>query len=226
MIVYFLLGSTVACLLVIAIYRLHVHPLSNVPGPRLAALTGLYEVFCVAWCSESYDEEIDRMHRAYGPIIRIAPDEIHIQDHFYGSRSPDLWVKSPQHHESNGSSSRWHSRARGQSYEKRFFGNVQYSLHAKILGIIQQRIGKHQRDHFLSRKASSGPSTVSKILGMQSLFQFMQPKSSDLEGGAAAAAVTPTTPTTTTADMALPVVRGRSLSVTPRNLMNQSPAPE
>lgn len=66
MIVYFLLGSTVACLLVIAIYRLHVHPLSNVPGPRLAALTGLYEVFCVAWCSESYDEEIDRMHRAYG----------------------------------------------------------------------------------------------------------------------------------------------------------------
>lgn len=69
MIAWFLLGSAIAYGLVITIYRLYIHPLSKFPGHRLAALTGLYEVFCTAWGADSFDDEIDRMHQIYGDIL-------------------------------------------------------------------------------------------------------------------------------------------------------------
>lgn len=62
----FLLGSAVAYTLLTILYRLHIHPLSRFPGPRLAAITGLYEVYYAAWGAGSFDDEIDRMHRLYG----------------------------------------------------------------------------------------------------------------------------------------------------------------
>jgi len=66
MIAFFLLGSLVAYILVTIIYRVHIHPLSKFPGPRLAALTGLYEVFLTTWGTGSFEEEINRMHEEYG----------------------------------------------------------------------------------------------------------------------------------------------------------------
>lgn len=69
MIAWFLLGSAIAYGVVITVYRLHIHPLSRFPGPRLAALTGLYEVVCTVRGSGSFDDEIDRLHRIYGDIV-------------------------------------------------------------------------------------------------------------------------------------------------------------
>lgn len=66
MIAFFLLGSLMAYILVTIIYRLHIHPLSKFPGPRLAALTGLYEVYLTTWGTGSFEEEINRMHQEYG----------------------------------------------------------------------------------------------------------------------------------------------------------------
>lgn len=68
MLACFLLGSAFACTLVIVIYRLHLHPLSKFPGPRLAAVTGLYEIYFMAW-EHGFDKEILRMHRRYGNIL-------------------------------------------------------------------------------------------------------------------------------------------------------------
>lgn len=62
----FLLGSVLAYGLVMVVYRLRIHPLSKFPGPRLAALTGLYEIYFAAWGSSSFEDEIERMHREYG----------------------------------------------------------------------------------------------------------------------------------------------------------------
>jgi hypothetical protein len=62
----FLLGSALAYNVVMVIYRLYFHPLNKFPGPRLAAATGLYEIYFSAWGPGSFEHEIDLMHRQYG----------------------------------------------------------------------------------------------------------------------------------------------------------------
>ncbi|KAJ5624440.1 hypothetical protein N7510_000749, partial [Penicillium lagena] len=87
----FLLGSAFAYNLLMSVYRLHIHPLSRFPGPRLAAMTGLYEIYFAAWGDGSFDHEIRRLHQEYGPVVRITPDEVHVQE---PPRSlTDGWVK-------------------------------------------------------------------------------------------------------------------------------------
>jgi hypothetical protein len=66
MMTFFLLGSAFAYTLLISIYRLHIHPLSRFPGPRLAAMTRLYEIYFAVWGDGSFDREIRRLHREYG----------------------------------------------------------------------------------------------------------------------------------------------------------------
>nr|UWK20062.1 cytochrome P450 [Trichoderma albolutescens] len=61
-------------------YNLHLHPQSKVPGPRLAAMTGLYEFWFDVVLGGQYSAEIQRMHEAYGPVVRISPCEIHVQE--------------------------------------------------------------------------------------------------------------------------------------------------
>ncbi|KAJ0412970.1 cytochrome P450 [Aspergillus carlsbadensis] len=70
----------VTFLLARTIYRLYFHPLSHIPGPKLAAATHLYEFYYDVWRSGRYLFEIEKMHRVYGPIVRITPREIHIID--------------------------------------------------------------------------------------------------------------------------------------------------
>lgn len=77
---FYLLLLPILYYVVVVIYRLYFHPLSAIPGPRLAAATGWYE-FC-------YDViqggvlvfELKRLHEKYGPVIRISPREVHVAD--------------------------------------------------------------------------------------------------------------------------------------------------
>ncbi|KAL4922507.1 cytochrome P450 [Aspergillus aurantiobrunneus] len=67
-----LLGALIArCL-----YRLYYHPLSRVPGPRLAACTSLW----LAWHTFCGDEctVVFRLHKKYGPVLRVAPNDVDI----------------------------------------------------------------------------------------------------------------------------------------------------
>ena len=51
---------------VAVIYRLYLHPLSHVPGPKLAAITPLYEFYHDACRGGKYYWRIQEMHQEHG----------------------------------------------------------------------------------------------------------------------------------------------------------------
>ncbi|OQE22869.1 hypothetical protein PENFLA_c012G09220 [Penicillium flavigenum] len=66
-----------------SIYRLYFHPLSKIPGPKLAAITSGYEFYFNVVKGGMFIWEMERLHEIYGPIIRITPLEVHIKDSSY-----------------------------------------------------------------------------------------------------------------------------------------------
>ncbi|KAI0548664.1 cytochrome P450 [Xylaria curta] len=73
------LAWLIKCVLLV-FYRLYLSPLARFPGSKLAAATGWYEFYYDYWLNGKYIFEIERMHKKYGPIIRVTPDELSIND--------------------------------------------------------------------------------------------------------------------------------------------------
>lgn len=61
-------------------WRLYLCPIAHIPGPRLAAVTRLYEVYYDLVLVGQFTFKIGELHKQYGPIIRISPWEVHIHD--------------------------------------------------------------------------------------------------------------------------------------------------
>ncbi|PQE04573.1 cytochrome p450 protein [Rutstroemia sp. NJR-2017a BVV2] len=66
-----------------AIWRLYFSPLAKFPGPKVAALTMLYEIYYEIVKGGQYTFKIGELHKKYGPIVRINPYELHINDPDY-----------------------------------------------------------------------------------------------------------------------------------------------
>ncbi|KAI0538368.1 trichodiene oxygenase [Xylaria digitata] len=64
----------------IAFYRLTLHPLAGFPGPKLAAITRWYEGYYDIILNGQYTFKIKELHDKYGPVIRISPYELHVND--------------------------------------------------------------------------------------------------------------------------------------------------
>ncbi|KAE9974721.1 hypothetical protein EG328_003678 [Venturia inaequalis] len=79
--------AIVFCLYVICLYsyRLLLHPLAKFPGPKLAAATNWYEFYYDVIQQGAFTSHIKELHDRYGPIIRITPTEIHVDDPDYYS---------------------------------------------------------------------------------------------------------------------------------------------
>ncbi|KAF2004225.1 putative cytochrome P450 [Amniculicola lignicola CBS 123094] len=73
------------------IQRLYFHPLSDVPGPWYAAISTVNEFWWNCIQSGQYMFKIEEMHKEYGPVIRINPWEVHINDPAF---MDTLWANS------------------------------------------------------------------------------------------------------------------------------------
>lgn len=75
-----LVVAFVVYVLLLYTYRLTLHPLASFPGPRLAAMSLWYEFFYDFFHNGQYIFVIRDMHLKYGPIVRVTPDELHVND--------------------------------------------------------------------------------------------------------------------------------------------------
>lgn len=67
-------------LLLRALYRVTLHPLAKLPGPKLAAVTSLWAASYDLSGKDSLVKHLKRLHDEYGPVVRIRPNEVHIFD--------------------------------------------------------------------------------------------------------------------------------------------------
>ena len=73
-------ASFVLYVLLLYTYRLTLHPLAKYPGPRVAAVTLWYEFYYDFFHRGNYIFRIRDMHAKYGHIVRVGPDELHVND--------------------------------------------------------------------------------------------------------------------------------------------------
>ncbi|KAJ5753978.1 uncharacterized protein N7511_008131 [Penicillium nucicola] len=139
MLAWFLFGSAVAYNLVMIIYRLQFHSLRRFPGPRLAAATGLYEIYFSAWGPGFFENEIHQMHQKYGPVVRITPDEVHVQEPSGSVNYADCWIKGTRALEAGRPLRHTHFQIRKRSMS-RVRSLIRVEVHQIICGLIE----KHQ----------------------------------------------------------------------------------
>ena len=73
-------ASFILYVILLYTYRLTLHPLAKYPGPRLAAVSFWYEFYYDFFHRGNYIFRIRDMHARYGHIVRIGPDELHVND--------------------------------------------------------------------------------------------------------------------------------------------------
>ena len=73
--------SALVYLAALACYRIYFHPISHIPGPKLAAFTYWYQSYYDMWpYSGRFLWKIKELHEQYGPIVRIGPNEVQVND--------------------------------------------------------------------------------------------------------------------------------------------------
>ncbi|KAJ5986495.1 cytochrome monooxygenase aflU [Penicillium sp. IBT 35674x] len=76
-------GGILISLVTRLIYRVYFHPLSKIPGPKLAAATSAYIFYFNVIKQGTFIWQLERLHEVYGPIVRVSPREVHIKDSNY-----------------------------------------------------------------------------------------------------------------------------------------------
>ncbi|TKW49287.1 Pisatin demethylase [Colletotrichum tanaceti] len=67
-------SSVLLALIVVAGYRLLLHPLARVPGPRLAAISNVWHARQA--CDGRMLQLGKTLHKRYGPVVRVGPNEV------------------------------------------------------------------------------------------------------------------------------------------------------
>ncbi|KAI1328428.1 putative cytochrome P450 [Xylariaceae sp. FL0255] len=126
--------------LLLGLYRIYLHPLAGFPGPKLAAATAWYETYIDIFQRprSTFMDEIARMHRVYGPIVRINPHELHVADSAWLDR---LYVGPV-----NGKRDKYPPAASMTGTPRGIFGTVQHDLHRLRRGAVNPLFSKSNID--------------------------------------------------------------------------------
>lgn len=57
-------------ILAIIVYKISFHPLSQYPGPKLAAATGGYRIYYEIWKSGRMIQQLEALHKQYGKFLQ------------------------------------------------------------------------------------------------------------------------------------------------------------
>ncbi|KAJ8059496.1 hypothetical protein OCU04_011157 [Sclerotinia nivalis] len=143
-----------------AIYNLYLHPLSHFPGP--AAWSASRLPFAKALIAGTIVHDVENTHRKYGPVVRIAPNEIsfaHNQawtdiftvrpGHLPFPKDPIWWARQPGHPESLISAGpEDHARMRKllhHGFTPRALKMQEPILH-KYVGLLVERMSKRSKE--------------------------------------------------------------------------------
>ncbi|KAK5994291.1 Cytochrome P450 monooxygenase [Cladobotryum mycophilum] len=66
--------------IITGIFNVFYHPLAAFPGPRGAALTAWYKTYQEVWLGRSWIDVLGELHKKYGNVIRVGPNELHFSD--------------------------------------------------------------------------------------------------------------------------------------------------
>ncbi|KAI0538389.1 cytochrome P450 [Xylaria digitata] len=99
-------GLFILYLSALAIHRTYFHPLSHIPGPWLAKVSYWAEFYhdCLA---EGYVKVYPELHAKYGPIVRVTPTRVHINDpeyfhEIYSISGAAKYLKDPEFFSTSG----------------------------------------------------------------------------------------------------------------------------
>lgn len=59
------------------IYNIYLHPLAKFPGPPLARVSIYWKAYIECITSQSFCHYLVELHRHYGDVVRVAPNELH-----------------------------------------------------------------------------------------------------------------------------------------------------
>ena len=125
------------------VYRLYL-------SPKLAAVTWWYEIYYDVVLSGKYIWKIQELHKEYGPIIRINPYQLHVND-------PEFW-DTLFTASNNNRRDRWSWWTRGAVIPKSLLGTVEQGLHrrrrASLIRSFRHRIYDGY-NHFLMGESRS-----------------------------------------------------------------------
>lgn len=80
--VYTLIGGLLTYYVLLAVYNVSpLQPLHQFPGPKVAAMSYLYEAYFDWWLVGRYSQEIRQMHEKYGKLSLLYDQSLTPRDH-------------------------------------------------------------------------------------------------------------------------------------------------
>lgn len=58
------------------VFNVFYHPLTCIPGPKIAAFTAWYKTYQEVYLGRSWIDVLRELHETYGKIVRVGPNEV------------------------------------------------------------------------------------------------------------------------------------------------------